>query len=165
MKDVMDIIQKTLASAAILAAGFWFLFRYEYLPKANISQGITTACYGTGIRWVRIDTTVENRGNARLILGRHRHRLSSVLPVGRPDLESLRGKIVWPELASLEINSDQVFLENNETQVLYFDFLIPDQVTMVESTAWFENMNVRNPDGNFGWIDISLFSDLGGLCA
>jgi len=174
IKDLTDIIQAILTSAAILVGGSWsyllFVRRRQRYPRANLKHEITHRTIGDGFVLLSVAATITNNGEVLLSLASAETRVQQVVPAP-PDLlaAAKKGKdpvvegeteVQWPPLCSRRSkwDKDQFQIEPGESDRIQYDFILKDDVITVGVYTYLKNEKV--PKREIGWGVTTLY-DLG----
>jgi hypothetical protein len=155
-ETLLKIVQSAVTTAAILAAGAWFLMQGEAEARANISHEVTHRPLDDRWTWVGLSVTVENAGNRRLDLERGIVRIQQVLPLDA----ALAGKLAageslmdgtaipWPRIGeSYELELHNQIQPKESDSSFHYDFVVPSNVRTVRLYSYFE----QRADPPLGW--------------
>jgi hypothetical protein len=159
LKDKVNIIQKIITIAAIIAGGYWFIVQGELNQKADISQSITHRTMGE-YNWIRVSIKIYNKGKRDVILKSGIVRIDKIDPFPEELGSSLEPKhvskeehiIIWPTLAGPIRPELEVKIQSGESDTLWFDFIIPKKWKVIQVYS-----HLNRDEESWGWQDRVIY--------
>jgi hypothetical protein len=170
IKDLTDIIQAILTSAAILVGGLWsyllFVRRRQRYPRASLKHEITHRTIGDGFVLLSVAATITNNGEVLLSLISAETRVQQVVPPppelvsaakdGKDPVTKGEREVRWPLLCSRQSRweKSQFQIEPGESDSIQYDFILNHEVQTVEVYTYLKNETIRKR--NIGWSITTL---------
>lgn len=171
VKDVLEIVNSGVATAAIILGGVWawlaFFRRRLSFPRACVEHAVTHRRFGASTYLVHVSLIVENRGEVLLRVRSMIVRLQQVLPeppdvlqtvdAGQNPVPEGQREIAWPLLAQCKnkLKNNEHEIEPGETERIECDFFIPDYVRTIEVYSHIQNDSKRGRD--IGWTETTFY--------
>lgn len=154
-------LQAAVTSLALVLAAWWFMTKRERYPRADLTHVITHRHVAPGVVWVHVELKTANKGAVLMSLVRALTRVQQVAPL----TDDLREKVLadpakvvppektqapWRGLRSSTIELEHREIEPEETDSLYWDFFVPDEVRTVRVYSYLTNEAKRHRK-EIGW--------------
>jgi len=146
IKDFATIIQASITTVAVIAAGIWFIVTGQYQDKLSISNNITHRIIDDEHIWLRLYVTMENVGQRPVRIGYCYIQVQQVLPLDISvqdkihdvqdgnNINSLiiNGHFTWPAIYGNEFHGaiDEK-IAPGEKHYAEFDFILPPNIKTV----------------------------------
>lgn len=170
LQAIADLIESALTSMGICVGGVWgyFLFRrYRKTSlRAELDLELTNALIPRSKRLLHVALRIINRGNVLLRVCYAEVRVRQVVPIPKDLLTRLEENIdpipvgatelAWPKIVGREWDSNigAVEIEPGESDLLHADFVIEDDISVIELYAFVRNPHKAQQD--IGWTKTRL---------
>jgi hypothetical protein len=174
IKKITQIVQSLVTTSALIVGGIWtyllFIRKRQALPRANIKHKVTAIELIQGkIFLVHVAISIANQGDVLIRLSEGEIRLQKVSPLAPelqktikdnslPRTQNSELEFPFPLIERKEIQAD-VRIEPNESDEIYFDFVIKSDVKAVKIYSHFTNKKMYNKSTPIGWR-LTTFYDL-----
>ena len=171
-KDVTSIIQSVVTSIGIIIAGIWayFLFIRQRLsyPRINIDFFVDDAQLPENTRLVHVQVDLKNIGNTLVHSDYAQLRLRKIVPLPDEIIPNIKDGLdpvsignteyEWPAFVNREwkFNEEEFEIEPLEKDSLHADFLIPDEIIVIELYFFIKNPKKKKKD--LGWTHTQIYS-------
>ena len=119
---------------------------------------------------LHVCVTVTNTGDVILRLISCLTRVQQILPLEGDLLDLINAgqdpvkkgtEVLWPEIKSIE-SSCKMEIEPGESDEIHYDFILNDEVRLIEIYSYFKNIKKRWRSRNIGW-NLTTIYDLKNL--
>jgi hypothetical protein len=145
-------VQHLVTILAIVAAGSWFIYSNEYVPRFNMKHLVTHYNIDNNLVLVRVEIEVENVGRTQIKIEKGFVRLNQVRPfegsiklklandMGLYDLDALfssSNTVAWPNVSQRDL-ARTFTIGPNETEVIPFELVIPNDISIFQIYSLFK---------------------------
>ena len=171
-QSIANLVESVLTSIAIVVAGVWgyFLFwRHRRMSlRADLELELTHAPFRDGRRLLHVALGIVNKGVVLLQVRYAEIRVRQVRPIpanlvpdSGSDVDPIPAgatELPWPQIVGREWTSEQacVELEPDESDFLHADFVIRDDVSVIQLYAFVQNP--RKAERSIGWTKTMLYA-------
>lgn len=166
LKDSLAALQSLFTIGGILAAAYLFFWRRRPYPRLVVTQAIEHHRLTPETVWLRVQVTVENKGERLARLGSSVTKVRQILPLevnfaphvipknralhhGCPD-------ITWGKYDECTESHGPLEVEPNETTTFEVDFLLSSNLRLVQVYTFITNP-VKTGTGH-GWPIDTIYS-------
>lgn len=170
LKEIVDVTQSILTSAAIIIGGIWsymlFIKKRQKYPRADISHQITHAILSKSKILLRVKTILRNKGDVLLALSSGEVRLQQIFPLQPGFAHQIdqidpvpenKSEVEWPLLGvrSFYWIKGECELEPGEQDCFIAEFICDAKIELVSVYSYFQNVKKYNRD--IGWGITTLY--------
>jgi hypothetical protein len=159
LKDAAAIIQSVATVGGIGAAAYLFFWRRRPYPRLVFSQDIQHHHLTDETVWLRVQVSIENKGDGLARLGARTTKIRQILPLDSrcvPYVVPLDSTLhygdphlTWTTLTESVTSRGEVEIEPSEITTYEVDFLLPNTLQLIQVYTFVENP-MKVPTG-YGW--------------
>jgi hypothetical protein len=166
-KDWASIAESIAKVVALIVLAIWtyllFIRQRQKFPRAKIEHALVQYPLPAGKVLLRLNVSITNIGNVLLQMSKTNIEISQFRPWPKDLMNDLlsgtpiqahgpkQNPIVWPLVHKREITAPETFkeIEPNETENIYFDFIVEASLQAFFIWTYFENQTKRGR--TMGW--------------
>jgi len=169
-RTIAQTIQALVLSSVPFVAGYWFLKKRKFYPRANLKHQVIHKFLDNGELLIRVVVEIVNQGDVSIELKKSEVLVQWVLPLRDHIREQIdhavknhKQDVLWPTIGGKEVMIKRL-IESGESDYEYFDIIIDSKYREVKTiliTTIFDKSSVKskNKDQDQVWR-LSTFHDL-----
>lgn len=166
VKELIEILQGILTSAALICGGFWTYFNYVYkrerVPRALVEPLAQSLLTSEGM-YLTTSIVVKNIGSTLIRIKSIDVRIQQIIPIVDgyvpsyfPDVSST--EIGWPTIARQQqvYSNQELEIEPSERHEFIFDFLLPTNIEAIKIYSF--SQYIHRAGYELGWSTKLLYT-------